>query len=168
MSLSLLQVVKLPAGRQEHPRNDDDQLPRTQVNLQSHFTSEHIQDRATVMTTKQDQEWAVWRLRWSPNVGWAHGAWPRRCFTHVLIPQVSDPRLRWIRTHHRKLRLPQEVQVTITLQLPAATHGVPLYVCFKIKNVFLSCSLSGCPRAKKSGIKILHSKEDKDDQEPIK
>lgn len=31
----------------------------------------------------------------------------------------------------------------------------------------LSCSLSGCPRAKKSGIKILH-KEDKDDQEPIK
>uniref|UniRef100_A0A8C9X9X6 Myelin transcription factor 1-like protein n=1 Tax=Sander lucioperca TaxID=283035 RepID=A0A8C9X9X6_SANLU len=28
--------------------------------------------------------------------------------------------------------------------------------------------LSGCPRAKKSGIKILHSKEDKDDQEPIK
>lgn len=33
---------------------------------------------------------------------------------------------------------------------------------------FLFCSLSGCPRAKKSGIKILHSKEDKDDQEPIK
>lgn len=31
----------------------------------------------------------------------------------------------------------------------------------------LSCSLSGCPRAKKSGIKILH-KEDKDEQEPIK
>nr|XP_020442613.1 LOW QUALITY PROTEIN: myelin transcription factor 1-like protein [Monopterus albus] len=29
-------------------------------------------------------------------------------------------------------------------------------------------SLSGCPRAKKSGIKILHNKEDKDDQEPIK
>ncbi|CAB1420443.1 unnamed protein product [Pleuronectes platessa] len=29
-------------------------------------------------------------------------------------------------------------------------------------------SLSGCPRAKKSGIKIVHSKEDKDDQEPIK
>ncbi|XP_051908221.1 myelin transcription factor 1-like, a [Hippocampus zosterae] len=29
-------------------------------------------------------------------------------------------------------------------------------------------SLSGCPRAKKSGIKILHSKEDKDEQEPIK
>lgn len=34
--------------------------------------------------------------------------------------------------------------------------------------VHFSCSLSGCPRAKKSGIKILHSKEDKDDQEPIK
>uniref|UniRef100_A0A665UGB8 Myelin transcription factor 1 domain-containing protein n=1 Tax=Echeneis naucrates TaxID=173247 RepID=A0A665UGB8_ECHNA len=34
--------------------------------------------------------------------------------------------------------------------------------------VLLSCSLSGCPRAKKSGIKIVHSKEDKDDQEPIK
>ncbi|KAL0967638.1 hypothetical protein UPYG_G00254780 [Umbra pygmaea] len=29
-------------------------------------------------------------------------------------------------------------------------------------------SLSGCPRAKKGGIKILHSKEDKDDQEPIR
>lgn len=29
-------------------------------------------------------------------------------------------------------------------------------------------SLSGCPRAKKSGIKILHSKDDKDEQEPIK
>ncbi|KAF5888768.1 myelin transcription factor 1-like protein isoform X1, partial [Clarias magur] len=29
-------------------------------------------------------------------------------------------------------------------------------------------SLSGCPRAKKSGIKIIHNKEDKDDQEPIK
>uniref|UniRef100_A0A3B3UGP9 Myelin transcription factor 1-like, a n=1 Tax=Poecilia latipinna TaxID=48699 RepID=A0A3B3UGP9_9TELE len=29
-------------------------------------------------------------------------------------------------------------------------------------------SLSGCPRAKKSGVKILHSKEEKDEQEPIK
>ncbi|XP_037837398.1 myelin transcription factor 1-like, a isoform X3 [Kryptolebias marmoratus] len=29
-------------------------------------------------------------------------------------------------------------------------------------------SLSGCPRAKKSGLKILHNKEEKDDQEPIK
>uniref|UniRef100_A0A1A8DVR2 Myelin transcription factor 1-like, a n=1 Tax=Nothobranchius kadleci TaxID=1051664 RepID=A0A1A8DVR2_NOTKA len=29
-------------------------------------------------------------------------------------------------------------------------------------------SLSGCPRAKRSGIKIFHSKEEKDDQEPIK
>ncbi|KPP78807.1 hypothetical protein Z043_101669 [Scleropages formosus] len=28
-------------------------------------------------------------------------------------------------------------------------------------------SLSGCPRAKRSGIKITHSKEDKEDQEPI-
>uniref|UniRef100_A0A3P8U9S4 Myelin transcription factor 1 like n=1 Tax=Cynoglossus semilaevis TaxID=244447 RepID=A0A3P8U9S4_CYNSE len=29
-------------------------------------------------------------------------------------------------------------------------------------------SLSGCPRARKSGIKIIHSKENKEDQEPIK
>ncbi|GAA6096924.1 myelin transcription factor 1-like protein isoform X1 [Tachysurus ichikawai] len=29
-------------------------------------------------------------------------------------------------------------------------------------------SLSGCPRARKSGIKITHSKEDKEDQEPIR
>ncbi|KAM9798603.1 LOW QUALITY PROTEIN: myelin transcription factor 1-like, a [Neosynchiropus ocellatus] len=29
-------------------------------------------------------------------------------------------------------------------------------------------SLSGCPRAKRSGIKVLHSKDDKDEQEPIK
>ncbi|XP_056623112.1 myelin transcription factor 1-like protein isoform X1 [Triplophysa dalaica] len=29
-------------------------------------------------------------------------------------------------------------------------------------------SLSGCPRARKSGIKIPHSKEDKEDQEPIR
>ncbi|XP_013878095.1 myelin transcription factor 1-like, a isoform X3 [Austrofundulus limnaeus] len=29
-------------------------------------------------------------------------------------------------------------------------------------------SLSGCPRAKKTGLKILHSKEEKDEQEPIK
>ncbi|XP_023680617.1 myelin transcription factor 1-like, a isoform X2 [Paramormyrops kingsleyae] len=29
-------------------------------------------------------------------------------------------------------------------------------------------SLSGCPRAKRSGIKITHSKEDKEDQEPIR
>lgn len=39
------------------------------------------------------------------------------------------------------------------------------------KNVhvkYLYFSLSGCPRAKKSGIKIIHNKEDKDDQEPIK
>ncbi|CAB1449263.1 unnamed protein product [Pleuronectes platessa] len=28
-------------------------------------------------------------------------------------------------------------------------------------------SLSGCPRARKSGIKIIHSKENKEDQEPI-
>ncbi|CAL8271771.1 unnamed protein product [Merluccius merluccius] len=30
------------------------------------------------------------------------------------------------------------------------------------------CSLSGCPRARKSGIKIIHSKENKEDQEPIR
>lgn len=30
------------------------------------------------------------------------------------------------------------------------------------------CSLSGCPRAKKSGIRIAQSKEDKEDQEPIR
>uniref|UniRef100_A0AAZ1XF51 Myelin transcription factor 1 domain-containing protein n=1 Tax=Oreochromis aureus TaxID=47969 RepID=A0AAZ1XF51_OREAU len=29
-------------------------------------------------------------------------------------------------------------------------------------------SLSGCPRARKSGIKIIHSKENKEDQEPIR
>ena len=29
-------------------------------------------------------------------------------------------------------------------------------------------SLSGCPRAKKSGIRIAQSKEDKEDQEPIR
>uniref|UniRef100_A0A2K5IJ79 Myelin transcription factor 1 like n=1 Tax=Colobus angolensis palliatus TaxID=336983 RepID=A0A2K5IJ79_COLAP len=28
------------------------------------------------------------------------------------------------------------------------------------------CGLSGCPRAKKSGIRIAQSKEDKEDQEP--
>uniref|UniRef100_A0A8C2WMP8 Uncharacterized protein n=1 Tax=Cyclopterus lumpus TaxID=8103 RepID=A0A8C2WMP8_CYCLU len=28
--------------------------------------------------------------------------------------------------------------------------------------------LSGCPRARKSGIKIIHSKENKEDQEPIR
>nr|XP_055041275.1 myelin transcription factor 1-like, a isoform X5 [Misgurnus anguillicaudatus] len=39
--------------------------------------------------------------------------------------------------------------------------------CFG-KSVSCSESLSGCPRAKKSGIKIMHSKEDKDDQEPIR
>uniref|UniRef100_A0A8B9I7H1 Myelin transcription factor 1 like n=1 Tax=Anser brachyrhynchus TaxID=132585 RepID=A0A8B9I7H1_9AVES len=33
---------------------------------------------------------------------------------------------------------------------------------------FLSISLSGCPRAKKSGIRIAQSKEDKEDQEPIR
>lgn len=32
----------------------------------------------------------------------------------------------------------------------------------------LSSSLSGCPRAKKSGIRIAQSKEDKEDQEPIR
>lgn len=31
-----------------------------------------------------------------------------------------------------------------------------------------SFSLSGCPRAKKSGIRIAQSKEDKEDQEPIR
>uniref|UniRef100_A0A8C2CYH8 Myelin transcription factor 1-like protein n=2 Tax=Cyprinus carpio TaxID=7962 RepID=A0A8C2CYH8_CYPCA len=30
------------------------------------------------------------------------------------------------------------------------------------------CTLSGCPRARKTGIKITHSKEDKEDQEPIR
>lgn len=34
--------------------------------------------------------------------------------------------------------------------------------------VFYLLSLSGCPRARKSGIKITHSKEDKEDQEPIR
>ncbi|KAM8847392.1 myelin transcription factor 1-like, a isoform 1-T2 [Synchiropus picturatus] len=29
-------------------------------------------------------------------------------------------------------------------------------------------SLSGCPRAKRSGLKLVHSKDDKDEQEPIK
>ena len=37
-----------------------------------------------------------------------------------------------------------------------------------ILKCFLSLSLSGCPRAKKSGIRIAQSKEDKEDQEPIR
>lgn len=43
--------------------------------------------------------------------------------------------------------------------------------CFCVSSVNFShsaCSLSGCPRAKRSGIKITHSKEDKEDQEPIR
>lgn len=43
-----------------------------------------------------------------------------------------------------------------------AWHG--MYVCNCV-HVF---SLSGCPRARKSGIKIPHGKEDKEDQEPIR
>uniref|UniRef100_A0A8C3D103 Myelin transcription factor 1 like n=1 Tax=Cairina moschata TaxID=8855 RepID=A0A8C3D103_CAIMO len=34
--------------------------------------------------------------------------------------------------------------------------------------IFSLISLSGCPRAKKSGIRIAQSKEDKEDQEPIR
>lgn len=37
-----------------------------------------------------------------------------------------------------------------------------------VSETYLSFSLSGCPRAKKSGIRIAQSKEDKEDQEPIR
>lgn len=39
---------------------------------------------------------------------------------------------------------------------------------FCVSETCLSFSLSGCPRAKKSGIRIAQSKEDKEDQEPIR
>lgn len=39
---------------------------------------------------------------------------------------------------------------------------------FSVSETYLSFSLSGCPRAKKSGIRIAQSKEDKEDQEPIR
>ena len=56
VSLFHLQVVKLPAGRQEHSRDDDDQRTRTQVSLRSF---ELIHSRATVKTTKQDDQCSV-------------------------------------------------------------------------------------------------------------
>lgn len=40
------------------------------------------------------------------------------------------------------------------------------YFYFYLTSII--CSLSGCPRARKSGIKIIHSKENKEDQEPIR
>lgn len=49
---------------------------------------------------------------------------------------------------------------------PRRAHGTgPARASLKPR---LSSSLSGCPRAKKSGIRIAQSKEDKEDQEPIR
>lgn len=41
-------------------------------------------------------------------------------------------------------------------------------LCSTFASLSFVCSLSGCPRARKSGIKIIHSKENKEDQEPIR
>lgn len=48
------------------------------------------------------------------------------------------------------------------------THTSAHTVCFNFATLSFICSLSGCPRARKSGIKIIHSKENKEDQEPIR
>ncbi|XP_022541720.1 myelin transcription factor 1-like, a isoform X6 [Astyanax mexicanus] len=55
-------------------------------------------------------------------------------------------------------------QYSTEVSLPSPKHKYA--ACKESKKELLT--LSGCPRAKKSGIKIMHSKEDKDDQEPIK
>lgn len=46
-----------------------------------------------------------------------------------------------------------------------AGHGRQSRCLLRLRPFF---SLSGCPRAKKSGIRIAQSKEDKEDQEPIR
>ena len=51
---------------------------------------------------------------------------------------------------------------------PASTFSHRRTVCFSFVTLSFICSLSGCPRARKSGIKIIHSKENKEDQEPIR
>uniref|UniRef100_A0A3B3BEY9 Myelin transcription factor 1-like, a n=1 Tax=Oryzias melastigma TaxID=30732 RepID=A0A3B3BEY9_ORYME len=56
--------------------------------------------------------------------------------------------------------------IDTSLETMLLTGDYPVHSCLTLN--FLRLSLSGCPRAKKSGIKILQSKEDKDEQEPIK
>uniref|UniRef100_A0A665TXN7 Uncharacterized protein n=1 Tax=Echeneis naucrates TaxID=173247 RepID=A0A665TXN7_ECHNA len=51
---------------------------------------------------------------------------------------------------------------------PQPSHTTCTTLCFNFVILSFICSLSGCPRARKSGIKIIHSKENKEDQEPIR
>lgn len=49
-----------------------------------------------------------------------------------------------------------------------AHQGTRSSVVLNFSSLSFVRSLSGCPRARKSGIKIIHSKENKEDQEPIR
>lgn len=114
----------------------------------------------------------------STNCTFAVDPDPFLCF----LPQVPDTRVRWFGTYHWQLRLTQKVQHThpayihlsslshtkITLLLLSLSLSHTDTVCFNFVTLSFICSLSGCPRARKSGIKIIHSKENKEDQEPIR
>lgn len=92
---------------------------------------------------------------------------PVLCF----VPQVPDTRVRWFGTYHWKLRVTQKVesrthQHQFTCSPCLQSVGTSSHA--SVTRLSLVCSLSGCPRARKSGIKIVHSKENKEDQEPIR
>lgn len=116
------------------------------------------------------------------------GPEPFLCF----LPQVPDTRVRWFGTYHWQLRLSQKVQHSFCSKKYRNRLKQPFFlclffsplslfhclsvshtqrhsrVCFVFVTLSFICSLSGCPRARKSGIKIIHSKENKEDQEPIR
>ncbi len=86
--------------------------------------------------------------------------------THILQHTYMDSFLPFLNTSH--------VHPEVTTLLCFCFS--PSSICLKHTHTHIVCfvtlsfiySLSGCPRARKSGIKIIHSKENKEDQEPIR
>lgn len=70
----------------------------------------------------------------------------------------------------------RDISLVTTLPTEGTAHSLQIHrdKLFSLPDHFsfvtlsFVCSLSGCPRARKSGIKIIHSKENKEDQEPIR
>lgn len=112
-------------------------------------------------TTEQNRVRAVW----SPERGQVRGRRPKRrvtpcvCAPGVRPPAAMDPDTSLGTTPPTGGTVAAPDREPNTSQTHAVRHAA---------DVLLSCSLSGCPRAKKSGIKVLHSKEEKEDQESIK
>lgn len=116
-------------------------------------------------TNSQELRW-VWNQHTEKNK--THPEFSLKGFRHFSSTFV----LLWDSGVQLRAAMAQDTSLETTLltggaeTLTCSLSEDPVHVCLTLTSLCLS--LSGCPRAKKSGIKILQSKEDKDEQEPIK